>query len=205
VSSVRRRGRRVRISLTLDEIAILLDLFGQIIVLLGHGDHPGEHADGTMPEPGERDDADIDTELLERLLDTPAEIEPPTDPVLRRLLPDGYRNDDNAAGEFRRLTEGSLRATKRSAVQRVVDDLTAAVAGSDHDGEVQLELKATDAEEWLPAFTDLRLALGTRIGVTEDVADELATVPPGTARHAELETYDWITWLQNAIVLAVLR
>ena len=53
-------------------------------------------------------------------------VETPRDPALLRLLPDGYRNDDDAAGEFRRLTESGLRATKRAALQRLVDDLTSA-------------------------------------------------------------------------------
>ena len=33
----------------------------------------------------------------------------PTDPVVLRLFPDGYRDDDEAADEFRRFTERSLR------------------------------------------------------------------------------------------------
>lgn len=198
--SVRRRGRRVRVTFTPDEADLLLDLLGQVIELLG----PGEPADdvSTADPIGELDE----TELLEQLFDSPGSAAPPSDPVLRRLLPDGYRNDDDAAGEFRRLTETSLRATKRTALQRVIDDLSTAAAEADPaEGEVQLDLRAADAESWLPALTDLRLALGTRIGVTEDMAEEFATVEPGSARFAELETYDWVTWLQNSIVLGVMR
>ncbi len=34
----------------------------------------------------------------------------PEDPVLARLLPDAYRDDPEAAGEFRRYTEPALRS-----------------------------------------------------------------------------------------------
>ena len=55
-------------------------------------------------------------------------------------------------------------------------------------------------EAWLPALTDLRLAFGTRIGVTEDIDAERAEVLEGSLRHAELAAYDWMSWLQDAIV-----
>ena len=41
----------------------------------------------------------------------------PEDPVLARLLPDGYRDDPEAAGEFRKYTEPSLRSAKHQAAQ----------------------------------------------------------------------------------------
>ena len=36
----------------------------------------------------------------------------PDDPALRRLFPDAYADDDEAADEFRRFTERSLRDSK---------------------------------------------------------------------------------------------
>src|SRR5690349_1263527 len=48
---------------------------------------------------------------------------PPDDPVLARLFPDAYREDDGAAGEFRRYTELGLRDGKREAAQTVLKTL----------------------------------------------------------------------------------
>ena len=44
----------------------------------------------------------------------------PDDPVLARLLPDGYRDDPVAAGEFRQYTEPDLRAAKVAAARTVL-------------------------------------------------------------------------------------
>jgi hypothetical protein len=190
VGTIRRRGRRVRVILDGDEVALLLSLISQVLELL---------ADGEPAAPGPDPDADA-SEQLEQLLDASSgPIETPRDPALLRLLPDGYRNDDDAAGEFRRLTESGLRATKRAALQRVVDDLSARGA-QQSDGGVRIDLDEAAAEAWLPAITDLRLVFGTRIGVTEDIDDERESLAEGTLRYAEIAAYDWLSWVQDAIV-----
>ena len=38
--------------------------------------------------------------------------------MLARLLPDGYRDDPEAAGEFRRYTESALRSAKQPPPRR---------------------------------------------------------------------------------------
>ncbi|MEI2642610.1 MAG: DUF2017 domain-containing protein [Candidatus Nanopelagicales bacterium] len=80
----------------------------------------------------------------------------PEDPVLARLLPDAY-DDPEEAGEFRRLTEAGLRATKLAHIAVVREQLG-------HDPIVITD----DVHAWLAFFADARLALGTRLGVTED-------------------------------------
>jgi hypothetical protein len=130
-----------------------------------------------------------------------ADVETPRDPVLARLLPDAYRDDSAAAGEFRRLMDGELRARKVSALRRLLDDL-AVGARRRRDG-LRVELDDVAAELWLYALTDVRLVLGTTLGVTEDMDDERATLEPTSPRHAQLAIYDWVTWLQDALVRAV--
>ena len=49
---------------------------------------------------------------LEALLDFSGPTNEPDDPVLQRLFPTAYRDDEEAAGEFRRFTEGTLRDSK---------------------------------------------------------------------------------------------
>ena len=55
---------------------------------------------------------------LEQLLDFSGPTTEPEDPVLARLFPTAYPDDAEAAGEFRRFTEGTLRDGKARARRR---------------------------------------------------------------------------------------
>jgi hypothetical protein len=105
--------------------------------------------------------------------------ETPSDPALARLLPDGYRDDPQAAGELRRLTELSLRAEKVRNAQAVLDTLPAT------GGSVTLAGDEA-AQAWLRALNDVRLALGTRLEVTEevDLSAEVAADPDSARSNA---------------------
>jgi hypothetical protein len=63
--------------------------------------------------------------------------------------------------------------------------------------------KRLDAEEldrWLAALNDLRLVLGTRLDVTEDLfADGFDSAAPNAY---ELAVYAFLTWVQEAAVQA---
>lgn len=113
----------------------------------------------------------------------------PDDPALARLLPDGYRDDPRAAGEFRRLTETSLRGDKVRSAER----LLAALPG-DGPGEVRLDAETT--ESWLSTINDVRLALGTRLEVTEEMAEPDPEDPDAPA----YVVYLWLTELQGVLV-----
>jgi hypothetical protein len=194
MGSVRRRGDRVRISLENAEVALLTVMIAQVQDLLAAAP-PADDGAAT-------DDPSIEPDALERLLDRSLEpVEPPEDPVLLRLLPDAYRDDSDAAGEFRRLTEADLRATKRSGLSQIVTDLS--TAGVPHRSGIRLELDDDAAAAWLPGLTDVRLVVGTRIGVTEDMDDERASLSVDSPRYAEIATYDWLSWLQDAMVRAL--
>ena len=60
---------------------------------------------------------------LEQLLDFSGPTTEPDDPVLARLFPTAYPNDEEAAGEFRRFTEGTLRDSKARGAVRIIDTL----------------------------------------------------------------------------------
>src|SRR5690606_7072020 len=92
------------------------------------------------------------------------EPEPPADEVLKRLLPNAYVDDDEAAAEFRRFTEQGLRDGKVANAETVLGSL----GEPDRKGEVTVTLDRGEAEAWLRTLTDLRLALGTRLGVEQD-------------------------------------
>lgn len=114
------------------------------------------------------------------------------DPALARLLPDGYTDDPEAAREFRELTEGSLRAHKSETAQRVLDSLPL------QGGPVCLDEETTRA--WLSALNDIRLVIGTRLGVTEetDYPDPDDPATPG------YELYRWLTIVQELLVDAAI-
>jgi hypothetical protein len=120
---------------------------------------------------------------------------PPDDPVLARLLPDAYRDDTEAAGEFRRFTEQELRSGKVAAAQTVLDTLP------EEGGRV--ELTEQDAQVWLRALNDVRLVLGIRLDITEDTAQRSGDLDPADPRSAYLWVYDWLTYLQETLVRAL--
>lgn len=133
---------------------------------------------------------------LEALLgNTGRAAAPPDDPVLARLLPDAYRDDTEAAGEFRRFTEQELRSGKLAAAQTVLDTLP-------EDGG-RVELTEEDAQVWLRALNDVRLALGVRLEITEDTAQRTQDLDPADPRSAYLWVYDWLTYLQETLVRAL--
>jgi hypothetical protein len=120
----------------------------------------------------------------------PGDVDRPDNPVLARLLPDAYRTDDDAAGEFRRFTDADLRAGKRASAQRVLDAIPV--------GGGRVELSRDDADAWLTCLNDMRLALGTSLGVTEETdPDDLEEDDP--AFHA-LNVYGWLGMLQESLL-----
>ena len=121
------------------------------------------------------------------------DVAPPDDPVLQRLLPDAYRDDDGAAADFRRYTDSDLRATKRAHATVVLETLPA-------EGGV-LELDRDQADAWLGALNDMRLALGTSLGVTEET--DVDDLPEDSPARPALEVYGWLGWLQESLLSCV--
>jgi hypothetical protein len=114
------------------------------------------------------------------------------DPVLARLLPDGHRGDPELAADYRELTESTLRSGK-------TDDL-AIVRATLPDGGGEVRLDRDQAGAWLRTSNDLRLALGTRLDITED------TEPPEDVvgeQDQQLAVYYWLTALQGSLVDAL--
>jgi hypothetical protein len=114
----------------------------------------------------------------------------PDDPSLRRLRPSAYEDDPGAEDEYRRLMADELQAGHRDALR-----VLAETAARDR-------LTAEELDAWLRALTDLRLALGTRLGVTEETYElELDPRDPGTY---ELSVFAYLSWLQEQAVEAAL-
>ena len=143
---------------------------------------------------------------LEQLLDFSGPTTEPDDPVLARLFPTAYPDDEEAAAEFRRFTEGGLRDTKARSAAMIIDTLEEAGLPTelDEDGlHIDVELDTGAATTWLKSFTDIRLALATRLGVEEGDEDFWLTLPDDDARAHVHDIYDWVGYLQETLVLAL--
>jgi hypothetical protein len=119
---------------------------------------------------------------LRALLDQSAD-----DPSLRRLFPPAYDADAAADAEYRELMHGELLARHR-------DALTVLEQTADRE-----RLDEDQVDAWLAALNDLRLVLGTRLGVTEEMYEEEIDDDSG---RSELGVYLYLTWLQEQFVAA---
>ncbi|TKJ33637.1 DUF2017 family protein [Blastococcus sp. CCUG 61487] len=114
------------------------------------------------------------------------------DPVIERLFPAGHRSDPAMAADYRDLTEASLRSGK-------ADDLATVRASLPADGG-EVRLDADQAGAWMRTSNDLRLALGTRLDISED------TEPPEDVADEgdqQLAVYYWLTAVQGSLVDAL--
>jgi hypothetical protein len=142
----------------------------------------------------------------------------PEDPVLARLLPDGYAPpqagdqqsdaglgrdagadaDDDleaAAADFRRFTEGELRARKRAAAGLIRESLP--------PGGGSIVLDDEQAAAWLSGLNDMRLSLGTALEVGPDTDREYERLDPMSSRARRLYLYFWLGLLQETLIDAL--
>ncbi len=159
---------------TAAQAAIIRSLVGQVAELIDDG--PGAAAG---PDLG-------------ALLSLSDSTGPPEDPVLARLLPDAYTGDPEASGEFRRYTERDLRAGKVAAARTVLDTLPSS------GGRVRLT--GPQGQDWLRSLNDVRLALGVRLGVTDDFDERVGEISADDPRSAYVWVYQWLAYLQDILV-----
>ena len=147
----------------------------------------------------------IASDSLEDLLDFTGPTREPEDPVLARLFPTAYPEDDEAAAEFRRYTEADLRNGKAAGAATIIDTLEeAGLPAEPEDGLfIDVELDPATALTWLRTFTDMRLAIATRLGVEEGDEDFWHSLPDDDPRAQVHDIYDWVGYLQETLVHAV--
>jgi len=137
----------------------------------------------------------IDSDDLEAQLGLSSHARLPDDPVLARLLPDGYADDAEASAEFRRYTEETLRSGKIASAQAVLSSLP--------PGGGQVRLSEPECQQWLRSLNDVRLALSVRLGITDedqDLPDRLSAEDP---RAAYIWVYQWLAYLQDSLLDAL--
>ena len=178
--------------LSADEAKLLRTLVVPVMELLNDPARPTPAAG----PPAESTDLFDD---LEKMFNetTAAPPDAPADPVLARLLPDAYQDDDEAAGEFRKYTESSLREAKKYFAQTLLD--TVPPTGG------RVKLTADQARDWLRALNDVRLMFGVRLEVTEDFEEQLASLDQKDPRLAAFEVYGWLGAVQDSLVRAIAR
>jgi hypothetical protein len=127
--------------------------------------------------------------LLHELLDElEALLDDPDDPALRRLFPPAY-SDRASEEQYQSLVRDQLLTGRAKALGTIRDTL----------GEKTLDLD--QAEQWLRALNDLRLVLGTRLDVNEQIEyDKLDLNDP---HSRELAVYGYLSWLQEELVEAL--
>ncbi len=143
---------------------------------------------------------------LEAMLDFTGPTTEPDDPVLARLFPSAYREDDDAAAEFRRFTEGTLRDGKAQAAISIIDVLEEAGLPPEltEDGlMIDVELDQETAETWMRSLTDIRLALATRLGVEEGDEELWHSLPEDDPAARAHQIYEWVGYLQETLVHAL--
>ena len=121
---------------------------------------------------------------------------PPEDEVLHRLLPNAYA-DQVDASEFRRYTEATLRQKK----QEHAISMRIHLKSSD-DGTVDLD--HDNANAWLGAINDIRLALGVRLKVESNSHEELELLAPDDPLRGVYAVYTWLGWLQETLLSALI-
>jgi hypothetical protein len=164
-------GGKLTLKLDDAELGVLSQLFEQMADLL---EHPESEA-GADP--------------LAKMLNMSGSTQISEDPALARLFPDGYSDDERASADFRRFTEQDLRAQKLAALTTVRDSL------SDWTGKSIID--AQQAQDWLRAINDLRLVLGTRLEITDEVETDFEADEPG------IHLYNYLTYLQGTLIDAL--
>lgn len=187
----RRRGG-ITATFEIGEAHLLANLSGQVVELLR--DRNGAE--------------ESDSDPLAAQLGMGGPSLPPEDPVLKRLLPDAYRDDQEDAGEFRRFTERSLTSAKVLNAETLIGSL---VDGGltfgdlpDEDGDpVEVELDADEVQAWLRALTDVRLSLAVRLGIETDEDTMLVAESDDEAVAAMSDIFEWLGYVQETLVAAL--
>jgi Domain of unknown function (DUF2017) len=186
VARVSRRARGPRLQLRDDEVLVITGLLDELGGLLG--DDSAEHGD------------DPTADVLAGLSWPDAEpVIAPTDPALRRLLPDAYREDPEAAAEFRRYTEATLR--EEMAADLGVVRLTLSTVSE--NGHATLDDDTTQA--WLRVLNRVRLVLAVRLGIeTADDPEALGSLDDEDPRVGPYLLFEWVGYVLSDLLRAAL-
>lgn len=193
----RTRGGRLFVRFDVAEVAMLRGLLSQLVGMVAEGLDAGDEGGGTGAAGAAGASADPAVDLLAAAFGDAGPRAKPDDPALARLFPDAYPDDPEAASDFRRYTEGDLRARKV--------DAASVAARTLHAGGGRVELDPEQAQAWLGVLNDLRLTLGTRLEVTEEHEEVFGRLSDDDPRKQLWYIYDWLSFLQQSLVEALMK
>lgn len=122
----------------------------------------------------------------------------PADPVIARLFPDAYE-DDELAEEFRRLTSDDQAALRLDRQRTMARDLAGNATVADERVRVSVPEGSVDA--WLAGIGDIRLVLHTR--VAEGPGTHLDLTADDLAQFQAV--VDWLGYAQGSLVEAAMH
>jgi len=132
---------------------------------------------------------DVERQVLRSLPAQLRELMSTDDPAVERLFPPAYRDDPDSEAEYRAMVGGELRNRRLSSLEVMEATIDA----------TRLDEKQLLA--WLGAINDLRLVLGTRLEVTEDIYDQ--DVPEDDPSSLSLALFFYLGWLEEQVVQAL--
>src|SRR5207244_1015595 len=127
--------------------------------------------------------------LLLRLSGELRELLATEDPSLARLYPPGSTDDPESDRQYHEMVRGDLTAQRLAALQVLERTVNAT------------QLDEEQVALWLGVLNDLRLVLGTRLDVTEEMNER--GLPPDDERAPLFEVYRYLTWLEWQTVEAL--
>jgi hypothetical protein len=178
-----------------DEVLVISHLLGELDGLLGGGE-PIDSAAAEGPAPAESPAADDD--VIAGLSWSTDPVTAPSDPALRRLLPDAYPDDAEATEEFRRYTDATLRDGMNADLHAVRESLL--VIGE--NGHASLDDDV--AQAWLRVLNRVRLVLAVRLGI-ENASDheDLAMIDTDDPRTGPFLLFEWVGYLLSDLLNAL--
>jgi hypothetical protein len=138
----------------------------------------------------DEDEAQVMRQVLDEMRALLDGDPPRADPVIARLFPDAYETAREAE-TYRELVHDELRAGKLRALQTVREFLG-------ETGGMRVALRGEEIEQWLTVLTDVRLAIGTRLEVTEEKV--AADIDPEDPEAGAMSVLGWLGWLQQSIL-----
>jgi hypothetical protein len=127
--------------------------------------------------------------VLRQLIGELRELLPSEDAAVGRLFPPAYADDDPANEEYARLMHDDLLAERTAALDEFERTVDARRVTED-------QLVA-----WMGSVNDLRLVLGTKLDVTEEMYERPLT--EDTPNASQLAIYHYLGYLEEQIVVAL--
>ncbi len=191
VKKFKRRGGVISTHFSSYEVDLLSSLVTQLVDMVSQGEPQAfeQSAEPADPFAAWAQDLELD----------PDAPEVPDDPVLQRLFPNAYPHDDAASADFRRFTERELKAKKIAEARVVLQRL----AETGH-GSSEVRIPAAEVDQWLRTLTSVRLAVATRLGITDaEAADRLAELGEDDPRAFMMSVYDWLGFAEETLISAL--